>query len=299
MKRLKNLWLEIIDRMAIIFGAMLLAVLGRDRFHLLAQENGYFPFLARKFAGHRYLVHIVGGHQEIKDSLFNKGRSQASQQIYADATLGGYGTESLATQDQHNPLEQQTRAILLNEIRKAIGEIRKTRTEEIAVVEIGTGNGDVVAYLADEFVNVKFIGIDFDVSNAIEKHKSKNLEFVEGYAIEILSNKNFSADLVFATSTFTVVSPMELERYAQLFFSKSVSWVLLADPISRKYHPDKYPGKVSRHMARGMWGHNYQGYFSEVGYQTEAHRVDVYTGHTRLRNALMQIYVGRMGALDG
>ncbi len=38
-------------------------------------------------------------------------------------------------------------------------------------------NGDIIAYLAENFTNIQFIGVEFSIKNAAQKHKHKKYLF--------------------------------------------------------------------------------------------------------------------------
>jgi SAM-dependent methyltransferase len=283
---------EIIDIIRIVLGAILISLIGRDRFHLLSQNDGSrLGQFAKKFAAHRYLRSIVVGQIEISKDKDRSTRSFSSLDIYSDASLGGFAMESLPKGDQHNPLEYQLRTLLLPEVREAIEmERRLNPNKDITVLEIGTGNGDVTNLLAENYPEVNMVGVDFDISVAKNKYTRYNLRFIEFYILDDLENGGIHPDIIFASSTFTVVTPAELVRYAKALKSNGVRSVIISDPLTRRYHPDKFPGVVSRHMSKGLWGHDYRGYFSEEGYKTHVFRVENYKGHKKIPSSYMQIY---------
>ena len=59
-------------------------------------------------------------------------------------------------------LYEQQRGLILPLLEKSVAGInRKT------IVEIGTGNGDVLSFLSDKFPDNNYIGVDFSVKNII------------------------------------------------------------------------------------------------------------------------------------
>ena len=96
---------------------------------------------------------------------------------------------------------------------------------------------------------------------------------------------------MFSASTFTVVGPAELNQYAEVLKARGFREVMLTDPATRGWHPDRYPGE-SRHMYRGMWGHDYRAPFGAAGFRTEEHGIEIFKGHKKMSNAPFQIYVG-------
>ena len=278
---------EITDRLVLVLGASLLAIIGRDRFYLMAQGDGLLSWLASGFLGHRYIQRLAANWHEYSADSSRAGRSTASLHIYADKSLAGFGDQVMAKSDSHLDLEDQHRSILIPEIRAAIENGAET------ILEIGCGNGEVIAHLSKHYPDVKFIGTDFNIENAITLFPNQpNLNFVAGYPLDLLKDGKIDADLAFAVSTFTVVGPAELKLYADAFIARGFRFILFADPVTRKWHPSKYPDQ-SRHMTQGLWGHDYAAQFEKVGYKTFRRNVVNYRGSQKRPNATTQIYVGR------
>jgi hypothetical protein len=127
-----------------------------------------------------------------------------------------------------------------------------------SVLELGTANGDILAYLANRHPNIKFIGIDLSIVNAIGKHSAPNLQFVKGYALDLINEGKISGDIVFGSSTFCVFTPLELEAY----FSKmnNTKAIIISEPVTFGNVHTNNKAPISRHMDLYMWWHNYYGY---------------------------------------
>ena len=268
---------ELWGRFCIIVGTAILVLIGRDRFYLFAQRpTGLMPAICRRFACHPHVRKVVTGFMEIEDDITLEERSTASLAIYADHSLAGYADGKMKHGDSHNPLLDQMRSIIVPYVEEAIQEAGKTPT---TVVEIGTGNGDVIAYLAEKYSNHKFIGVDLSVKVATEKHRLPNASFVDGYALDLFHRGAVVGDIVFSTSTFTVFPPKELENYIDMLKCAGVKTVLLADPLTRRFTVRLQEAAFSRHMAKGMWGHHYAGYFRERGFRIRHFEIVAYTKH--------------------
>jgi hypothetical protein len=174
------------------------------------------------------------------------------------------------------------RAIALPDIRSMVGA---------TVAEIGTGDGGLLALLAAEFPGTQFVGVDLNVDYAKRTHHLRNLRFLAGYAAEMIEAGALKADLVFASSTFVVFTPREMERYVNALAAAGVKQVVIVDPLTRKYRPERFPGS-SRHMAKGMWGHDYRHYFDRAGWEVAVETVR-YRGHDKIPVALFQKVVAR------
>ena len=271
--------LDICRRAGSLIGFLFLQVLGRDRFYIFAQKNGFFPKLCRVFAYDPHVKKIILGFDEISRDKDLSRQSTTSITQYSDASLCGYGTDVIAQADQHNPLEEQLRGIIFNYIDN---EVRKAPPPPIrSICEIGTGNGDVAHYLSTKYKDIEIIAIDFNVDNAQNNHSNNNLTFIEGYALDLFDNGDISADLVFGSSTFVVLAPKELDNYITTFKKSGVKELLVSEPLTRKYNPAKHPTPLSIHMAKGMWGHNYAGYFKKHDLELLVNDVVEYKKHKK------------------
>ena len=249
---------ELINRFAVLAGAVLLAVVGRDRFYQMAQDrHGICGRFASAFCqGH---AGRVGANYSIYAENKNaKGITTISLKYYSDDSLHGFGDYEFS-RSGNKPLLEQQRGLIIPLVENAIqdnlgGEV---------VLEIGTGNGDVIAYLADKYPEVSFIGVDLSIVNAIAKHQKPNLTFVEGYALELLREGKISGDIIFGTSTFCVFAPLEFKEYLSALHD--ARRIIISDPVTFGNKHEKDPKAKSRHMDLYMWWHNYFGYLTEAG----------------------------------
>ena len=87
-----------------------------------------------------------------------------------------------------------------------------------------------MANLQQEFgaQNFHFIGLDFYVDNAKLKYP-KYIEWVAGYALDTIPQ--VKPDLIFASSTFMLMTPSELENYVKIFKENGCSDIIISDPF--------------------------------------------------------------------
>lgn len=282
-----RLIIEILARVKIVLGAVILALIGRDRFYLLSQDSGLLASICRTFSKHPYVVKQVLGWQEIDNDINCERRSDASLKIYQGDSLSGWADADRKQGDGHVPLNQQMRSIVIPSI---VQYLEKNTGKTI--LEIGTGNGDVIADLAMCFPEHRFIGVDLSVRIAKERHTGiSNLVFKDGYALEMLERFELKGDAVFASSTFVVFTPKELCSYMAALKNAGYSYIVLADPLTRRFSAGGDGSSYSRHMAKGMWGHNYAGYFKQFGFNAAFKAVE-YRHHNKRNKITFQLVSG-------
>ena len=285
------------DRLLLLVASILLLIVGPNRFHYIGQSvgGGWLARLAVIFARHPWVRNVVNWRAEYDADINRECISDFARGLYSGENLGGWGVGGKAAEsrgDRHLPLSSQMRSIALSDISQEIESSSK-----IIVAEIGTGDGELIAFLASRFPTASFVGIDLNVSYARRTYAADNLQFIEGYAAELFENGTVIADLVFASSTFVVFPPRELERYITAITNGGVTKVVLVDPLTRKYRPEKFPNG-SRHMAHGMWGHDYDYYFTKSDWNISTEIVE-YKEHTKRPNILFQKVVARRGQNTG
>jgi SAM-dependent methyltransferase len=253
---------EIKERAIVLLGAGLLFLVGRNGFYRLAQERtGIAGRIASAFCqGH---AGRVGQNYGIYISERDKERiTDIALKYYSDDNLHGFGEVDYGRFSDGKSLLEQRRALVFPLIERAIASDNPS-----TVLEIGTGNGDALAYLASKHTHIQFIGVDLSVANAARSHARSNLRFVKGYALDQLRSGEISGDLVFAASTFCIFAPRELKGYLDAL--KGTKRVIVTDPVTfgHRHTTDRVP--KSLHMDLYMWWHNYFGYLSAAGYDIE------------------------------
>ncbi len=205
----------------------------------------------------------------VRDYFFlkaNIGRDKLSTgaiQEYSDESLLGYGDINYAAKKEAGkPLENQQRGLMIPILRQSLSEnAQKLKT----VIEIGSGNGDVIQFLAATYPNYVFCGVDFFIKNATLKHThQKNLSFIKEYALDLLESGNLKGDIVFGSSTFCIFTPKELERYLKAIYMAGFSEILLSEPIWGGYVQTNDACVISKHVGGSVWFHNYCGYLKQA-----------------------------------
>jgi hypothetical protein len=186
----------------------------------------------------------------------NERPSAAALAQYTDDSLAGYGDEGGDT------IVAQQRGLILPLVERAIAETTG------AIIEVGTGNGDVIAHLAERYRGRTFIGIDFSTAKAERKWKQPNVKFIAGYARDVIGEVSNALEIgvIFASSTFVLFNPAELVAYMKAFAAARVVQIVLSEPHWFGLS-DTSDGAASMHMEADLWFHRYRRYLRAVGYQ--------------------------------
>jgi SAM-dependent methyltransferase len=196
-----------------------------------------------------------------KENISKDRLSAMAVEQYSDDSLSGYGDTDY-NKGGGTSLEMQQRGQILADLCKSLALLNPGG----CVCEIGCGNGDIIAHLAITFPKLKFIGVDFSVKNAMQKHHLANLQFIKGYALDFFERSELKANIVYASSTFCVFNPKELSAYIKLFKDAGVSSVFINEPSWGKYNFN--PEEYSIHLEGAVWHHNYDKHFNSLGYHT-------------------------------
>lgn len=185
--------------------------------------------------------------------------------LYSDDSLQGYGDEVFLKGGDNLHSQQRGQILPLLEEKLAANS-----NCPLKVVELGIGNGDVIAHLATEFPQHEFLGIDFSTATAAKKHGHiPNLHFMNGYVLELLEKSMLTGDLIYASSTLTLMLPKELADFVNLLRTSGFSEIVSNEPTWGPYFQENSNSKISYYMDDGCWFHNYCGYFSQAGFQPE------------------------------
>ena len=177
---------------------------------------------------------------------------------YSLPSLQGYGDLDSAI------ASRQPNEVLI----KTLNSILENMTKNSIVVEVGTALGNNIADLSDKYPDNKFIGIDFNVDNALKAHKPrKNLQFLSGYALQILKNKEISGDVLFSMSTAALVLPNELKNYIRAAKNAGFLYIVFCEPVFYREQVDENTEAISVHQNIGVWYHNYAAYLRDEGYK--------------------------------
>ncbi len=208
---------------------------------------------------------LKGSHQFYKNNIFINRLSSKCIEQYSDDSLSGYGDVIF---QGGVPFEEQQRSQILPTLHNLLKKLGDGKI----VCEIGCGNGDVVAFLAERYPQLQFVGVDFSIKNAENKHKLSNLTFSKGYAFELLESKTLQPDVIFTSSTSCIFNPKELDSYIRIFKENDVSDIVINEPMWGDFEFSENSDVKSYHLEGAIWKHNYESYFVEHGYieaQTE------------------------------
>ena len=254
---------ELKNRIIVIVGAVLLALVGRNVFYMMAQDKrGIIGKFANAFcSGHA--GRVGENFSYYKEGIDKERITDSSRKFYSDDSLSGYGDVDYGKHGDGKPLLEQQRGLIIPLVIDAIEKDKPSR-----ILEIGTGNGDVLVYLASKFPDIEFTGIDLSVANARERYgNGANYKFVKGYALDELQSKKVGGELVFGTSIFMALAPKEL--VATLNAMHDARRIIISDPVTFGNKHSNELAPKSRHMDLYMWWHNYYGYLISMGFTVE------------------------------
>jgi hypothetical protein len=103
-----------------------------------------------------------------------------------------------------------------------------------SVTNVGAYNGFIDYYFAKRFPAIRFTGVDF-WRNIVEHNRMlvlPNLEFRQGYALDLLEKGIGHSDVVFFSSTAARIKNAELHRYLSSI-SGFAKYLILNEPIFR------------------------------------------------------------------
>lgn len=186
-----------------------------------------------------------------------------------DEVFNKYGSEIF--KENKLPLENQQRGRILPFLINIINDFHKENNRWPTVIEIGHGNGDVLAFLSDKFKDVQFLGLDFKIKSAEELHGGKaNLKFSNGYPLDVLEACQQNFDIAFMSSCSIKFFPGELKNYIKQFKLLRIKHILLSEPTWYGYHRHiGRDGVSSMYMNSDNWFHNYPQYFKFFDFNTK------------------------------
>jgi predicted TPR repeat methyltransferase len=144
------------------------------------------------------------------------------------------------------------------------------------LVEIGTGNGDVLHYLESNFPKIdKFIGIDLSSEQIkINKEKYKEnlrLEFITSDVIEWIK-KEGRKNMIFATSNgvFEYFTEQQLREFIKYTFSLGKVLFIIIEPTVENHNFDLNPNSIIYGVEKSF-SHNYCKIFQDYGFKIIHH----------------------------
>lgn len=244
---------------------------GRNKFYKVAQQDN--NTFAKKIAISLLQSPIANLFLDYQYMMNNLNRDRLSNLIieqYINVTTGSGYYDIGYNKGGGDTLEKQQRGLILPILIKAIEDGSINNNKILKIIEIGTGNGDILADLSAKFPVHQFIGIEFNITNAELKYGTiSNISFKGAYALDLLVNGQLNGDIVFASSTFCVFCPKELKRYFEQFKIAGFAQIILNEPSWGGYiqtDGSNNEPSISKHMEGAVWYHNYCSYLRDAGY---------------------------------
>lgn len=229
---------------------------GTGKFYIKAQEESGWSEILNRFLKSKTLNFLFSNfkyyERNITKEISDESKSyRENSQILQKYTTQDYG------QSESKKLEEQQRGFGIYLIKDLL------KNDKIKnVIEIGTGNGDLISFFAKDYSNKYFTGIDFNVETATEKHQLDNLNFISDYALNYLNKSDVkNIDLIFASSVFIFFTPIELTKYIKIF-SKKCKYIIITEPTWHGVHKKKLINHTY-HLEGGVFFHNYNHYFKD------------------------------------
>ena len=242
---------------------------GQQHFYAIAQETGLASVAARALLTSppsRLFIDFAN----LKTARDRYRITSMAASTYEDDSLAGYGDPDFS--EASGSLRDQQRGLILPRVEAAAAEL----ADGSRIVEIGTANGDVAAFIAQQFPSLRVTGVDLSVKAASAKHQAPNLCFVGGYALDLLEGGELNGNLCFASSTFAVFAPREPARYVRALRDCGYARVILSEPTSGVYPATPNGPPVSRHLEGDVWHHGYAAYLRAAGYRISAFEAQPY-----------------------
>jgi hypothetical protein len=179
------------------------------------------------------------------------------------------------------PVEKSRHGIVAILIEMLLEHDRSIRS----IIEIGVYWGYVIDYLAGQYPDVQFIGVDMphDLERFNTEFRRQNLSFRSGYALDMLEQEHLSADAIFFNATATRLTTNELKRFLRAIAQKC-RYVVFSEPLI--HLPGGLvidPGLVSLDESKPttlsseewppQYVHNYRGLAEQAGFNTLHYRV--------------------------
>lgn len=144
------------------------------------------------------------------------------------------------------------------------------------LVEIGTGNGDVLHYLETNFPNIdKFVGIDLSSEQIkINKEKYKEnlkLEFVASDIFEWVKKEGHK-NMIFMTSNgvFEYFTEHQLKEFIEYTFNLGEVFFIIIEPTVVNHNFELNPGSIV-YGPEKSFSHNYSKIFQDSGFNVFHH----------------------------
>jgi hypothetical protein len=152
-----------------------------------------------------------------------------------------------------------------------------------SAVEVGVYWGAVIDYLAGKYPAIQFTGVDImrDLKTLNAEFDRRNLQFVSGYAVDMLEQGELSADALFFNVTATRMTENELFRFLRAIASQC-RYVVISEPLMHRpggevVNPDRLRRSTPTALSAPEWPpqfvHNYRALAETGGFKTLHYRV--------------------------
>jgi hypothetical protein len=235
------------------------------------------PVTQLDFINHRYYV---------KKARSPGARlSQAEIQRWRSYMMSVQEIESRRNYFETVDIENTFQGTFLELFDKAVETLPSLKT----VGNIGVNYAYIDHLIAKRHPSIDFVGIDImnNVAEANAHLALPNLEFMSGYALEILEEASAKFDALMMSSVAYEVKTIELQEYFNIACSKGVTFIL-NEPIylmpgGRVVDPDtvpvddaipvySYEGRLRREPGPLAVVHNYRGMLLKAGYDIPYYR---------------------------
>ncbi len=236
------------------------------------------PVTQSNFINHRYYV---------KKARSPGARlSQAEIQRWRNYMMSVQEIESRRKYFETVDIENTFQGTFLELFDKAVETIPNLKR----VGNIGVNYAFIDHLIAKRHPDIGFVGIDImnNVAEANAHLALPNLNFISGYALDILEEAGVEFDALMMSSVAYEVKTVELQEYFNIAGSKGVSFIL-NEPIylmpgGRVVDPDtvpvddampvySYEGRLRREPGPLAVVHNYRGMLQKAGYDIMYYRV--------------------------
>lgn len=259
-----------------------LSVPGRLRARL---RRTFGKWLYELIEPHRTARELIEYHQT---QTLRSGRDRLSASQLAMLTKHQDDTMDVEVRKQYFLTSDHTRTLhgivlpVLEKILKQDSSIKRT-------LNIGCNYAYMDFVLSKRFPDVMFQGVDVN-PGLVELNadlRSANLRVRPGYALELVESGELQADLVYFSSTATVIRAPELQTYLRLL-ARNAKYVVFSEPIWRGQYgervvPTDIPvgGSIPIYMQRHpdteaigylCYAHNFRGLLEQAGFEVFNYR---------------------------
>ncbi|MBN1122991.1 MAG: hypothetical protein JXJ17_18085 [Anaerolineae bacterium] len=184
-----------------------------------------------------------------------------------------------------NPVEETIQGRVIPMIESILTRDPAVRS----VLNIGARYAYVDHVLACRHPEIAFTCVDFS-QKFIEVNRDfqrDNIRFVDGYALELLEEGEIAGDIVFFSSTATLINNLELRRYMHIL-AKTTRYVVFNEPIDPPMNgavidPSRLPLDRQVSSSDRCLIHNYRAIVEEAGFEVLHYRLFPYEGPLKMR----------------